>query len=288
MKLCAVVYMDVECALPAQALAQRFSVACVNGQAVAEAKPKHRQQFFEAQVEEPESSCLFVLDAEGLHLHALGAAYGLAISADFHGPTTTYRRKQGGGKGQMIAKAVGLRSGVTPKVLDATAGLGGDAFVLASLGCEVKMLERVPAVRALLMSGLAQAKGFAETQDPVLAGILQRMQLVEADSLRYLKNIQEVDRPDVIYLDPMFPERTKRAMVKKEMRVFHELVGADPDADQLLSLALVQARYRVVVKRPRIAPSLNDQAPNHVLEGKSNRYDVYTIQKMPDHLGRQL
>lgn len=170
----------------------------------------------------------------------------------------------------MIAKAVGLKGGERPSVLDCTAGLGGDAFVLASLGCSVQMCERVPVVRALLADALAQA---ALLEDTELRPILDRMELIEQDSLDYLTHC--CPPPDVIYLDPMFPERSKRALVKKEMRVFHELVGSDLDADALLPAALNVAKRRVVVKRPRIAPRLDGPNPSYVLEGKSNRYDIY-------------
>jgi 16S rRNA (guanine1516-N2)-methyltransferase len=282
MKLRAIVYLDSALADGARSLAAGFEVSVIDGSALAQAKAKHLQQFLIEQTDGASEAFVFVLDASGLALHALGEAYGVSIRADFHGSTVTYRRKKGGGKGQMIAKAVGLHSGIRPTVLDATAGLGGDGFVLASLGCEVTLLERVSEVRALLASGLAQAKNFAVTDDPELLTILERIQLMEADSLSYLAGIREDERPDVIYLDPMFPEPGKRAMVKKEMRVFHELVGQDSDADQLLDLALAKARYRVVVKRPRIAPTLNNREPSHSLAGKSNRYDIYTIRKMPE------
>ena len=75
----------------------------------------------------------------------------------------------------------------------------------------------------------------------------------------------------------MFPPRSKSALVKKEMRVFHALVGSDDDADELLPAALRVARKRVVVKRPRIAPALEGARPSHVLAGKRNRYDIYVV-----------
>ena len=86
----------------------------------------------------------------------------------------------------------------------------------------------------------------------------------------------------MVYLDPMFPERKKSAQVKKEMQIFHALIGADLDADQLLENALERANYRVVVKRPRIAPFLNNQKPSYQLEGKSSRYDIYTNKALPN------
>jgi 16S rRNA (guanine1516-N2)-methyltransferase len=284
MKPTALVYFDTNLFGEALGWADRLVLTCVDGTCVAKAKPKLLQRFLSGLNAGADEALVFVLDASGLGLYALGPDAGLRICADFHGPTVTYRRKQGGGKGQMIAKAVGLRSGVYPQVFDATAGLGGDGFVLASLGCSVTLSERVPAVRALLADALARARTYGAEKDMGLVQVLDRMSLVEADSLDYMRGLCAGDRPDVVYLDPMFPVRTKSAMVKKEMRVFHSLVGTDPDADGLLTAALACARYRVVVKRPRIAPTLVGPEPNHVLEGKSNRYDIYTIQKLPEGL----
>jgi 16S rRNA (guanine1516-N2)-methyltransferase len=284
MKLTSLVYLDAAMLATARQLAARFDVPCVDGTAVAAGKPKWLQRFVADLNPDAAEAFVFVLGADGLALYAVGPQYGVSIRADFHGPSVTFRRKQGGGKGQMIAKAVGVRGGVYPRVLDATAGLGGDGFVLASLGCQVTLLERVAAVRALLDDGLAQARRYALAQDADLLQVLERLSLVETDAAAYLPKLTEANRPDVVYLDPMFPVRSKSALVKKEMRVFHSLVGQDTDADGLLAAALSCARYRVVVKRPRLAPPLAGAAPNHVLEGKSNRYDLYTLEKLPSGL----
>jgi 16S rRNA (guanine1516-N2)-methyltransferase len=109
--------------------------------------------------------------------------------------------------------------------------------------------------------------------------------LLAVDSQDYLAQITDDNRPDVIYLDPMFPDRQKSADVKKEMAAFHHVVGKDEDADSLLEKALAKANYRVVVKRPRKAPFINNKTPSYQLEGKSSRYDIYTIKKMPEGLG---
>ena len=214
MKLSSLVYLDSALQATAQQWANRFKLPCVDGGAVAAAKPKVLQRFLSAQCAGEGAAFVFVLGSDGLVLHAVEEQHGLSIRADFHGATVPYRRKQGGGKGQMIAKAVGVRSGVHPWVLDATAGLGGDAFVLASLGCRMTLLERVTAVRALLEDGMIQARRFGVAQDAALVEVLDRMTLVEADSLNYLREVSEAKRPDVVYLDPMFPVRTKCAIVK--------------------------------------------------------------------------
>lgn len=230
-----------------------------------------------------EADFVVVIAAHGIELQQTGRKAPGPIRADFTEGAVDHRRKFGGGKGQMIAKAVGIKAGVYPRVLDATAGLGKDSFVLATLGCSVTMIERSPIVHCLLNNGLERARDFA-LEDAELGAVLARMQLLKQDSLAYLQSLTADNYPDVIYLDPMFPERNKTADVKKEMAAFHSLVGKDEDADALLPLALAHANYRVVVKRPRKAPLLNNQAPSYQLEGKSSRYDIYTLKKLPERL----
>lgn len=195
------------------------------------------------------------------------------ISVDFVGGAVGHRRKFGGGRGQDIAKAIGLKHGFNPLVLDATAGLGRDAFVLANLGCQVQMMERNPAVAALLEDGISRG-----TQDPDIGGIVKQMSLIYVSSIEKMELAQQ---PDVIYLDPMYPHREKSAAVKKEMRVFQSLVGDDPDADQLLVPALALAKYRVVVKRPSYADFLDGKKPSTSIKMKKNRFDVYVNQAIP-------
>lgn len=207
-----------------------------------------------------------------------------SIFVEFTEGAVDHRRKFGGGKGQMIAKAVGVKAGVYPRVLDATAGMGKDSFVLATLGCQLTLIERSPIVQLLLQDGLRRAQEFAQVQDPELLQVIERMHLLTQDSRAYLESLTPEQFPDVIYLDPMFPERQKSADVKKEMAAFHSVVGKDEDADALLPLALAKVNYRVVVKRPRKAPFLNSQAPSYQLEGKSSRYDIYTVKKLPEAL----
>lgn len=261
-------------------LAHRFGLPVVNALKLSAAKNMQLKRGLMELLPQVENTSIFIWDATGLALRSFDAGNSVRIAADFHGATVSYRRHKGGGKGQMIAKAVGLGSGLTPTVLDATAGLGADAFVLASLGCEMTLLERVPAVRELLSAGLQQAELHAQSHDSELTAILKRMRVVALAAQQYMADRSICGQPDVVYLDPMFPAASKSAMVKKEMRVFHQLVGADADADGLLELALAVAKHRVVVKRPRLAPQLADRSPSHTIIGKRNRYDVYTLQKM--------
>lgn len=192
-----------------------------------------------------------------------------AIEVDLVGGAAAHRRKFGGGRGQAIAKAIGLKQGHTPTVVDGTAGLGRDAFVLASLGCTVLMVERHPVVAALLEDGLRRA--YLDPEIGIWAQ--QRLQLHHGNSIDELG--QWSSPPEVVYLDPMYPHRAKSALVKKEMRVFQQLVGADLDADSLLAPALALAAKRVVVKRPDYAEVLAGCQPSTVIETKKNRFDVY-------------
>jgi len=199
------------------------------------------------------------------------------IRCDFIAGELRHRRLYGGGKNQMILKATGLNKH-KPSVMDLTAGLGRDSYVLATAGARVTMFERQPIVAALLADGLRRLRSAGDEQELAIA---QRLFLQQGDSLDCVSALTEQEAPDVIYLDPMFPERGKTAKVKKSMAFFHHLVGSDDDAAALLPLALVTARYRVVVKRPRHAPPLADMKPGLCFEGKSTRFDVYPLKKMP-------
>ena len=148
--------------------------------------------------------------------------------------------------------------------------MGRDAFILASLGCSVQLVERSPIIRALLIDGLLRA-----SQDPKAAAVTQFMTVVSDEAKNFLEAITPEHSPDVVYLDPMFPHRDKSALTKIEMRIIRNIVGDDKDADILLPLALDKARKRVVVKRQRHAPVLAGRAPSFVVKGKSNRYDIY-------------
>lgn len=195
------------------------------------------------------------------------------IFVDFVGGKAGHRRKFGGGKGQDIAKAVGLNKGVTPHVLDGTGGLGRDAFVLASLGCTVTLIERSPVIAALLQDGIERA-----AKTPEVSAIARRMTLINDDSRRTMQRMaKDGQQFDVVYLDPMFPHREKSALVKKEMRIFQDLLSGDPDADELLEPAEALAEFRVVVKRPRLAPDLAAKEPTYRLEGKACRYDIHAF-----------
>ncbi|AUG98647.1 16S rRNA (guanine(1516)-N(2))-methyltransferase RsmJ [Pectobacteriaceae bacterium CE70] len=226
-------------------------------------------------VVDPNATIALVLTPQRLELRKLDEPKLGAIYVDFASGAMTHRRRFGGGRGEAVAKAVGIKKNYLPDVVDATAGLGRDAFILASLGCRVRMVERNPVVAALLDDGLQ--RGY---RHPEIGGWLrERLTLIHASSVTALAAI--TPPPDVVYLDPMFPHRQKSALVKKEMRVFQTLVGTDDDADALLAPALALAKKRVVVKRPDYAPPLAGIPAQSALETKSHRFDFYLPQ--PPH-----
>jgi 16S rRNA (guanine1516-N2)-methyltransferase len=224
--------------------------------------------------QEGEAQFAMQLGEQGLQLVELGPQAPGPVRVDFVEGAVAHRRLFGGGTGQMIAKAVGVQPGVRPRVLDATAGLGRDGFVLASLGCSVTLIERQPLIAALLEDGLARAAA-----DRDVGPIVAQMRLLTGNAIE-LMSAWQGEPPQVIYLDPMFPHRDKSALVKKEMRLFRPFVGDDLDAPALLQAALALASHRVVVKRPRKAPIIDGGKPGYALEGKSSRYDIYPLKKL--------
>lgn len=201
-----------------------------------------------------------------LELQQTGIKAPGPVYVDFLKGTLAHRRLFGGGRSQLIARAVGLKSHTNLTVLDLTAGLGRDAFVLANLGCDVTMLERHPVIAALLKDGLKRAQVAEWFQ-------VLKLKLIETDAQRYLSTLEKSF--DIIYLDPMYPIGKKSTLVKKEMRLLRDVVGPDEDTMKLLNLSLKKAKLRVVVKRPRLAPSLDGPTPNTAYTGKSSRFDVY-------------
>ncbi|MCW9058822.1 MAG: class I SAM-dependent methyltransferase [Gammaproteobacteria bacterium] len=219
----------------------------------------------------PDQEYVLRLTGERLELCSRKDPRSGSVFVDWAGGAAAHRRLFGGGRGQPLARAVGLKAGATPTVLDATAGFGRDAFVLACLGCRVTLLERHPAVAALLQDGWRRACADAE----IGALVRERMRVIHGDARQWLAALPASERPDVVYLDPMYPERRKSSLVKKEMRALQELLGKDPHAGELLPVALAAARQRVVVKRPMGAEALNHQPPTMSIKGKQHRYDVY-------------
>lgn len=165
------------------------------------------------------------------------------------------------GRRQLIARAVGLHRQRGLSVLDATAGFGRDAILLAALGAEVDCCERHEAVYAKLCEVVAHLP----------EDIAARMHCHATDARTVLAN----GRWDVIYLDPMYAPTSKQALPRAAAQALRALVGEDPDADALLAPARAAARRRVVVKRALRAPTLDGARPMQSLRGNSIRFDLY-------------
>lgn len=193
------------------------------------------------------------------------------VIIDFNEGKAAHRRLYGGGRNQPLARAVGIKAGINPTIIDTTAGLGRDSFVLASLGCNVLLLERNPVIYELLNNGLQRALNNPE----INGSIIRNMQLIYSDAANYLQLLTKEQIPNTIYLDPMYPERNKSALVKKEMRYFHDIAGKDDDAVKILEKAIECRPKRTVVKRPKVALPLGEIKPAATIESKNTRYDIY-------------
>ncbi len=192
------------------------------------------------------------------------------LICDFTGGAVGHRLRFGGGRGQALPRAVGMKDGKTPMVVDATAGLGRDAFLLASLGARVTLIERSPEMHGLLKEGMARAA----LAGGEAAGAIARMTLIHGDARDLLPTLS----PEVVLVDPMHPPRKKSALVKSEMRLIRAIVGTDEDCVELMKIALATARKRVVLKWPQRAdPMEGIGPPSHRITGKSTRYDVFMV-----------
>ncbi|HJF27604.1 MAG TPA: class I SAM-dependent methyltransferase [Acinetobacter lwoffii] len=212
------------------------------------------------------------VDVDGLWL----CANGMKMQPDWQAETA--RLKRASLKSEMIARACNLAE--KPFLIDATAGLGHDSLLMAHLGAQVTLVERHPILFTLLEDSHIRAR-----QDAFLSQVVARIHLVFSDSADYLKSrAEQKNLVDVVYLDPMFPQRDqnqqapkKQAQVKKQMQLLHLLLPEDGEmdlGDHLLELAQDIAK-RVVVKRPRLAVFLAGKQPDHQWQGDACRFDAY-------------
>lgn len=214
-----------------------------------------------------QAELLLVRQDQRLQICTTGKRTPGPVSVDFIAGKSAHRRRFGGGRGQPLARAIGLKKEGVRTVIDATAGLGSDAFVLAALGCEIILIERSRVIAALLEDGLQRALDDEDTGE-----VVSRMHLIQGDAMQLLG---ELSPPDVVYLDPMYPKSGSRAQVKKEMQLFRQLLGPDLDSEQLLDAGLSRALKRVVVKRPAKAPPIAGRSPSAHISSPNTRYDLY-------------
>ena len=200
-------------------------------------------------------------DAEGLAL----VGDGMVLRADFARLLPRLRPDRLGR--ELLVRAARVRGAEAPTAVDATAGLGEDSLLLAAAGFAVTMFEQDPVIAALLRDALERA-----ANEPQLASVVARMTLIEGDSVAGLRELGF--SPDVVFLDPMFPERTKSAAVKKKFQLLHHLERPCDNEDELLDAALAARPRKIVIKRPPKGPWLAGVKPSHSLAGKAVRYDV--------------
>lgn len=171
---------------------------------------------------------------------------------------------------ELLVRAARLKGVEAPSAVDATAGLGEDSLLLAAAGFQVTLCERDPVVAALLRDALERA-----ALDPRLSPAAARMRLFEGDARALLGSLAAP--PDLVYLDPMFPARTKDAAVKKKFQLLHRFEPPCQDEGALLEAAVAAGPRRVVVKRPAKGPWLAGVKPSYSLEGKAVRFDCIAL-----------
>lgn len=215
----------------------------------------------------PEASIWLSVDATGLSL----TDGDQAMRGDF---TKLQKRLQYHNlTHELLVKATKVKGREKLRVIDATAGMGEDSLLLAAAGCEVTLYEQDQVIAALLQDTMRRA-----LEEAALHEIVMRMHLVEGDSIGHLRKLGETgERPDVIYLDPMFPERQKSGLVKKKFQLIHYLEAPAENEEALMQAAIAARPFKIVVKRPAKGPYLAGLKPSYSLDGKAIRYDCYVF-----------
>ncbi len=201
------------------------------------------------------------IDAEGLSL----TEGGLVLKADFSGMIrrlTPHNLNR-----EILVKASRFKNAAgTLTAADATAGLGEDSLLLAAAGFEVQMYERNPVIALLLYDALRRAE-----KNPDLAPVTEKMRLCIGDSAGMLPELEF--SPDLVLLDPMFPQRKKSGLIKKKFQLLQQLEEPCRDEKQLLDAAFSCSPRKIVIKRPMKGPYLAEYQPDYMLKGNSIRYD---------------
>ncbi len=172
---------------------------------------------------------------------------------------------------EFLVKAVKSKNmGENPLVVDATAGLGEDSILLAAAGYRVIMFEYNPVICALLEDAMDRAREIDELRE-----VINRMTLVEGDSTEKMSEINE--RPEAVFLDPMFPERKKSALVKKKFQLLQRLERPATNERELYDEAVGLKPKKIVIKRPLKGPVLEGTKPSYSIKGKAIRYDCILL-----------
>ena len=211
---------------------------------------------------EKEDAVYFLLDKTGLSF----VVDNQVLKGDF---TRLLSRISGGHlQHEILLKAAKPEGG--EKAVDATAGLGEDSFILAAGGYEVEMFEHNPVTFSLLNDALIRAR-----KDPKLKDIAKRMSLKEGDSKELLSGLTY--SPDLIYLDPMFPEKKKSAETKKKLQVLHRIELPCSDENELLKAAISSKPKKIIIKRPPDGDFLGGMRPTYSIERKAVRFDCIAL-----------
>lgn len=156
-----------------------------------------------------------------------------------------------------------------PRAVDATAGMGEDSLILAAAGFEVTLFEKNEIIYALLCDALERAEKVDELRE-----IVKRMKPINTDSIEAMQNLDFV--PDVILLDPMFPQRQKSALVKKKLQMIQKLESPCADEREMILTAIAAKPKKLIVKRPPKGPFLAGIKPDYAIKGKAVRFDCFT------------
>lgn len=215
-------------------------------------------------VDKPGEYLTIHFDSKGVSL----SGFGLTYQGDF-AETMMHRVTNGRLQHEMLVKAASSEK-EGRKAIDATAGMGEDAFLLAAQGYEVTLYEQNPVVAALLKDAIRRAK-----KNQILKNIAGRMKVVEADSVESMSKL--LDPVDVIYLDPMFPARQKSSLINKKLQLIQKLEPPCSEETDLFDAALKVGPSRIIVKRPLKSEYLAGREPSYTLKGKAIRYDCYVL-----------
>lgn len=215
-------------------------------------------------VDKPGEYLTIHFDSKGVSL----SGFGLTYQGDF-AETMMHRVTNGRLQHEMLVKAASSEK-EGRKAIDATAGMGEDAFLRAAQGYEVTLYEQNPVVAALLKDAIRRAK-----KNQILKDIAGRMKVVEADSVESMSKL--LDPVDVIYLDPMFPARQKSSLINKKLQLIQKLEPPCSEETDLFDAALKVGPSRIIVKRPLKSEYLAGREPSYTLKGKAIRYDCYVL-----------
>lgn len=213
--------------------------------------------------EKPGPKLTILFHAKGVSL----TGYGLSYQGDFE--NMLHRVTNGRLQHEMLIRAA-KSDKPGRKAIDATAGMGEDAFLLAAQGYEVTLFEQNPVIAVLLKDALRRAK-----KHPVLKDIASRMNLVQDNSVEGMSKL--LDPVDVIYLDPMFPARQKSSLINKKLQLIQKLEPPCSEETDLFDAAISASPSKIIVKRPLKSEFLAGRKPSYTLNGKAIRYDCYTL-----------